>query len=67
MGATGHPNAASDARMRAKRKSATFSMTVTGARAVVYVEVPGTHSFLVWSTGLRAELDWLAKRTGLVS
>lgn len=34
---------------------------------VQYVEVPGTHSFLVWSTGLRDELDWLARRMGLIS
>ncbi|QCQ91203.1 alpha/beta hydrolase-fold protein [Rhodococcus sp. SGAir0479] len=34
---------------------------------VQYVEVPGAHSFLVWSTGLREELDWLAERMGLIS
>ena len=34
---------------------------------VQYVEVPGAHSFLVWSTGLRNEVDWLAKRMGLIA
>ncbi|MGB6070949.1 MAG: alpha/beta hydrolase-fold protein [Rhodococcus sp. (in: high G+C Gram-positive bacteria)] len=34
---------------------------------VQYVEVPGGHSFAVWSEGLRRELPWLATRTGLIS
>ncbi|PTR27438.1 S-formylglutathione hydrolase FrmB [Rhodococcus sp. OK519] len=34
---------------------------------VQYVEVPGSHSFSVWSAGLRDEMDWLAKRMGLIS
>lgn len=34
---------------------------------VQYVEVPGAHSFSVWSAGLREELDWLAKRLGLIA
>ncbi len=34
---------------------------------VQYVEVPGGHSFAVWSEGLRRELPWLATRTGLTS
>ncbi len=29
---------------------------------VQYVEVPGSHSFAVWSAGLRQEMDWLAER-----
>lgn len=44
-----------------------FEAAKNAGMDVQYVEVPGTHSFLVWSAGLRAELDWLAKRTGLVS
>ncbi|OQQ28081.1 esterase [Prescottella equi] len=34
---------------------------------VQYVEVPGSHSFAVWSAGLRQEMDWLAERMGLIS
>lgn len=34
---------------------------------VQYVEVPGGHSFAVWSEGLRRELPWLATRTELTS
>lgn len=34
---------------------------------VQYVEVPGGHSFAVWSEGLRRELPWLATRTGLTA
>ncbi|WP_305091463.1 alpha/beta hydrolase family protein [Prescottella sp. R16] len=34
---------------------------------VRFVEVPGTHSFLVWSAGLRTELGWLATRLGLTA
>lgn len=34
---------------------------------VQYVEVPGSHSFAVWSAGLRDEMDWLAERMGLIS
>lgn len=33
---------------------------------VQYVEVPGSHSFAVWSAGLRTEADWLARRLGLI-
>ncbi|TQF68245.1 esterase [Rhodococcus spelaei] len=31
------------------------------------VELPGGHSFAVWSGGLEQELGWLAKRMGLIS
>ncbi|MFZ2175081.1 MAG: alpha/beta hydrolase-fold protein [Rhodococcus sp. (in: high G+C Gram-positive bacteria)] len=33
---------------------------------VQYVEVPGGHSFAVWSAGLEKEMDWLARRLGLI-
>ena len=33
---------------------------------VQYVEVPGGHSFAVWSAGLEKELPWLAQRLGLI-
>ncbi|MCX5044376.1 esterase family protein [Aldersonia sp. NBC_00410] len=33
---------------------------------VVYLEVPGGHSFAVWTAALRASMDWLAKRLGLI-
>ncbi|MFC9769362.1 alpha/beta hydrolase [Rhodococcus jostii] len=33
---------------------------------VHYVELPGGHSFAVWSAGLTHELDWLARRLGLI-
>ncbi|MFC9769481.1 alpha/beta hydrolase, partial [Rhodococcus jostii] len=32
---------------------------------VHYVELPGGHSFAVWSAGLAHELDWLTRRLGL--
>ncbi|MFF0813588.1 alpha/beta hydrolase [Rhodococcus sp. NPDC003318] len=31
------------------------------------VEIPGGHSFAVWSAGLERELGWLSKRLGLTS
>lgn len=34
---------------------------------VVYAEVPGGHSFAVWSEGLKQELPWLMQRVGLIS
>ena len=34
---------------------------------VRYVEVPGGHSFAVWSAGLEGQLGWLAQRLGLIS
>ncbi|SDD45218.1 alpha/beta hydrolase [Rhodococcus tukisamuensis] len=34
---------------------------------VRYVEVPGGHSFAVWSAGLEGQLGWLAQRLGLTS
>ncbi|MBY6410142.1 esterase [Rhodococcus sp. BP-252] len=34
---------------------------------VRYDEVPGGHSFAVWSQGLELELPWLMKRVGLIS
>lgn len=34
---------------------------------VVYLEVPGGHSFAVWSEGLKQELPWLMQRVGLIS
>lgn len=34
---------------------------------VRYLEVPGGHSFAVWSEGLRQELPWLMQRVGLIS
>ncbi|RDI18026.1 S-formylglutathione hydrolase FrmB [Rhodococcus sp. AG1013] len=44
-----------------------FEAAKNAGMDVQYVEVPGAHSFSVWSTGLREELDWLAKRMGLIS
>lgn len=32
---------------------------------VSYMELRGGHNFAVWSTGLHAEMDWLATRLGL--
>ncbi|MFD4183213.1 alpha/beta hydrolase, partial [Rhodococcus sp. NPDC058514] len=34
---------------------------------VSYLELPGGHSFAVWSAGLEHELGWLATRMGLIS
>ncbi|MFC7449946.1 alpha/beta hydrolase [Rhodococcus daqingensis] len=34
---------------------------------VQYLELPGGHSFAVWSAGLERELGWLATRMGLIS
>ncbi|MFC4604330.1 alpha/beta hydrolase [Rhodococcus kronopolitis] len=34
---------------------------------VRYVELPGGHSFSVWSAGLEGELGWLAQRLGLTA
>lgn len=34
---------------------------------VRYLEVPGGHSFAVWSEGLKQELPWLMQRVGLIS
>ncbi|MDJ0394108.1 alpha/beta hydrolase-fold protein [Rhodococcus sp. G-MC3] len=34
---------------------------------VRYLEVPGGHSFAVWSAGLKQELPWLMQRVGLIS
>ncbi|GAA4483831.1 alpha/beta hydrolase-fold protein [Rhodococcus olei] len=31
------------------------------------VEVPGGHSFAVWSAGVAHEIDWLSRRLGLIS
>ncbi|MGW4481353.1 alpha/beta hydrolase [Rhodococcus triatomae] len=31
------------------------------------VELPGGHSFAVWSAGLAGQVDWLSKRMGLIS
>ncbi len=31
------------------------------------VELPGGHSFAVWSAGLEREIDWLSRRLGLTS
>ncbi|MDV7357272.1 alpha/beta hydrolase-fold protein [Rhodococcus oxybenzonivorans] len=33
---------------------------------VQYLEVPGGHSFAVWSAGLEKETPWLAQRLGLI-
>lgn len=33
---------------------------------VVYVELPGGHSYVVWAKALQQELGWLAKRLGLI-
>lgn len=33
---------------------------------VQYVEVPGGHSFAVWSAGLEKEMTWLSQRLGLI-
>lgn len=39
-----------------------------GADADVrYAELPGGHSYAVWSEGLRLELPWLARRLGLIA
>lgn len=34
---------------------------------VRYAEVPGGHSFAVWSEGLKEQLPWLMQRVGLIS
>ena len=34
---------------------------------VRYAELPGGHSYAVWSEGLRLELPWLARRMGLIA
>ncbi|MET4612453.1 enterochelin esterase-like enzyme [Rhodococcus sp. PvR044] len=34
---------------------------------VQYVELPGGHSFAVWSAGLEHQLGWLATKMGLIS
>lgn len=34
---------------------------------VRYLEVPGGHSFAVWSEGLKQELPWLMQKVGLIS
>ncbi|MBC2638255.1 MULTISPECIES: alpha/beta hydrolase family protein [unclassified Rhodococcus (in: high G+C Gram-positive bacteria)] len=34
---------------------------------VSYAEVRGGHNFAVWSAGLSTEMDWLARRLGLIS
>lgn len=34
---------------------------------VRYAEVPGGHSFAVWSAGLKQQLPWLMQRVGLIS
>ncbi|QBJ94640.1 esterase [Rhodococcus sp. ABRD24] len=44
-----------------------FEAAKNSGMDVQYVELPGRHSFKVWSTGLREELDWMAKRMGLIS
>ena len=31
------------------------------------VELPGGHSFAVWSAGLAGQVDWLSRRVGLIS
>ncbi|NMM84476.1 esterase [Rhodococcus sp. SRB_17] len=34
---------------------------------VKYLELPGGHSFVVWSAALQKELTWLSQRMGLIS
>ena len=34
---------------------------------VRYSEIPGGHSFAVWSEGLKQQLPWLMQRVGLIS
>ncbi|MER2204873.1 MAG: esterase, partial [Rhodococcus sp. (in: high G+C Gram-positive bacteria)] len=32
-----------------------------------YLELPGGHSFSVWSAGVEQELAWISQRMGLIS
>ena len=34
---------------------------------VKYLELPGAHSFEVWSAGLTQQLEWLSQRMGILS
>ncbi|MFW0792192.1 alpha/beta hydrolase-fold protein [Gordonia sp. CPCC 205515] len=44
---------------------ATYEAAKRAGMDVHYTEVPGGHTFAVWSAGLRKELPWLAKRLGI--
>lgn len=33
---------------------------------VKYLELPGAHSFVVWSAAMKQELEWLSQRMGLI-
>ncbi|WP_295647981.1 alpha/beta hydrolase family protein [uncultured Dietzia sp.] len=41
--------------------------TMRAGADVRYAELPGGHSYAVWSEGLRLELPWLARRMGLIA
>lgn len=44
-----------------------FAAAQAAGMDVQYVEVPGGHSFEVWSAGLQKEIGWLSERMGIVS
>ncbi|MGV9713809.1 alpha/beta hydrolase [Gordonia sp. NPDC003424] len=44
---------------------ATYEAAKRAGMDVHYTEVPGGHTFAVWSAGLRKELPWLAERLGI--
>lgn len=44
---------------------ATYEAAKRAGMDVHYSEVPGAHTFAVWSAGLRQQMPWLAKRLGI--
>lgn len=48
-------------------QQAMYNAAKAAGMDVRYLEVPGGHSFAVWSEGLKQELPWLMQRVGLIS
>lgn len=48
-------------------QKAVYEAAQAAGMDVRYAEVPGGHSFAVWSEGLKEQLPWLMQRVGLIS
>ncbi|MGA9872990.1 MAG: alpha/beta hydrolase-fold protein [Rhodococcus sp. (in: high G+C Gram-positive bacteria)] len=48
-------------------QQAMFAAAQAAGMTVRYLEVPGGHSFAVWSEGLRQQLPWLMQRVGMIA
>ena len=60
------PIGADDDEYRAGQQ-AMYKAAEAAGMDVRYSEIPGGHSFAVWSEGLKQQLPWLMQRVGLIS